>query len=115
MTKRQLRKQAEQREKLAKQREKARAESRLRLYWIVNSHILDAITPWIWSIGKRKFNALLIGREEFNLLKEMKHAHKEGFLRDNGLKFVSYLCPKKDIQVIPVEAENYIKIANVVL
>ena len=115
MTKRQLRKQAKQQEELAKQREKVRAESKLHLYWMINGYIFDAITGWIWSIGKRKFNALLIGREELDLLKEMKHVYKEGLLRGDGLKFVSYLCQKKDIQVIPVEAQNYIKVANVVL
>ena len=106
MTKRQIRKQA-------RARNRKKVEFQNNLYWIINAYIDYAMTGWWWFFGRKKFNAILVGQRELESLKEMPYVYSKGTLRYNVPKFFSYVCPEKEIQVLPVNIWTYLKVINI--
>ena len=78
----------------------------------INTTIWLLLTSWMF--WRRNFNALLIGQYEYESLKRLPYAFSPNDLYSGGKDiFISWECPDREIEVIPMAAACGIKLAKI--
>ena len=77
----------------------------------INAKIWLTITSWMF--WRRSFNAILIGKYEYESLQRLSYAFKMDDVLTGKDLFVSHFCPGKEIEVIPTTAPCGIHVANI--
>ena len=68
-----------------------------------------------WKFWRRRFNAMLVGELEYESLQRLPYAFKpaeKNYLTGKD-QFVSWVCPRKEIAVIPTTAGCGVEFATI--